>query len=338
VLNKLKKWFVAYDIEIYYLHKDMIGNVSKLTKFKRVPKSKDFEDIQKDDIIVYYTPNQGWLTGIFQVESVMEYKKHDAVWDKTFWIRIKPYKMLSAGEFFDFNKFLKENSLSSLNFSIFENLSSAGSFKILEETDYLKIEQAFSDYRYIIKIKGQDGHDGPTGYALNPELVNGLLDYYNNRATSFANLLVASIFGLITLSAIIQLTFVPNFQLTSLAHILQIVFSFLLFLIFSIACYYMLTNYSYYTRIAELIKLYGLQKPNWLDFDKIMAPQEENGKLSSAGLVKTTMKIDKEHFNSFPKKLLKHSRIQYFFFGLTLSLLAVFIYWNVIIQLWRYLI
>jgi hypothetical protein len=126
----------------------------------------------------------------------------------------------------------------------------------IDKNLYNFIKEAYSDANYFTKVEETVGNYGPTGWRLDPDLLAGLLDYYNSRAVSFASLLVASIFGLVTLSAIIQVTFKENIQLTNNV-IFSFIISVILYGLFSGAGLYMLKSYSYYTSMADKVKVHG---------------------------------------------------------------------------------
>lgn len=92
-----------------------------------------------------------------------------------------------------------------------------------------------------------------------PELfasrVGGLLDFYSDRAVAHASFLVASIFGLVTLSAIIQQL---DFQLM-LFPVPLFWLSVLLFFVFSYLGYYALIRFGFYARIADKLRERGLK-------------------------------------------------------------------------------
>lgn len=171
---------------------------------------------------------------------------------------------------------------------------------------------------------------------MDPDAISALLDYYNNRATSFASLLTASIFGLVTLSAIIQFTFDKSFLINPnilTNPIIQIVVSVILYLLFSIACYHTLICYSYYTGLADKIKTAGLQTPYISDLKNMKLLEEKDGEKKFRSLIEIITETDRDHSKSFPKNLLQKPHALKISIPAALALLAVFIYWYVIIQL-----
>jgi hypothetical protein len=174
------------------------------------------------------------------------------------------------------------------------------------------------------------GTCGPTGWRLDPDLLAGLLDYYNSRAVSFASLLVASIFGLVTLSAIIQITF-GNATL-EISLLIPLIMSLLLYLLFSVAGLYMLKSYSYYTALADKVKVQGLETPYFKDLKNITFPDDKG---LSTSLIDTFYSEQKKHSLSFPKRYIQKYVNTWKFkllFGVALTFLAVIIYWHIIEQ------
>ncbi len=233
--------------------------------------------------------------------------------------QIKKIKTFSENVFFNFDQFLQDNPKLKLAIETQPN-------KVLVKLDeklFPKLEITLSNPKYHIQLKEASGEDGPNGWKIDPDLLAGLLDYYNSRAVSFASLLVASIFGLITLSAIIQaITFKENFALSGLQ--VPIGISVFLYVLFSGAGLYMLQGYSYYTSMADKIKSEALQRPYFYDLKRLTIWDESNKRYTN--LVETFCKAEREHGKSFPKNIVQHSSILKIIFIVSLALLALFLY------------
>lgn len=327
----------------------MIGNdikpepkPSKLKPFKNkkvilehFPKCDNFGKISKDDLVVYYAKSAGLVIGVFQVVSKkMQFLPYDDFWNPCMYFNIKPYKMLPEQNFFNFKKFFNEKPLTSLEVTNLDDSSVVvgNFFRKLDEKDYSRFEQALFDPQYRTTFDEPRGHVGTMGYIADSELLSGLLDYYNSRAASFASLFVASVFGIITLSAIIQVAF-SKFVYSSFIDIIQVAISIILYLSISTGAYYTLKCYSYYTSLADTVKNAGLQSPNFYVLNKIMTPSTENGKTTSVGLIQTITKVDKTHCKTPIKRIMKDNQNIKLIFVFSLLLLATFIYWDIISQI-----
>ena len=188
---------------------DRIGNVLKTKKIGhlvrreiRQPKSDEFGKIRKGDIVAYYAFSVHVVVGLFKVTSDIHYMKREGAWSNAMIYNIEPYKLpCNENCYLDFKK-LFEDLHSGLDEPLktldFKRTSQETLCVSLSERDFSKIEDALSNPLYL-KHKNEENKDAP-----NPEIVGALLDFNNSRATSFASLFVASIFGIITLSAIMR--------------------------------------------------------------------------------------------------------------------------------------
>lgn len=98
------------------------------------------------------------------------------------------------------------------------------------------------------------------------EVLSALLDFYADRASGFASLFVASIFGLVTLSAIIQ-----NYS----GNILYwYVVAGVPYFAFVLSGYYIWDRFRYYAGIAHNIEQYGLRNRYRSEIEKITCIEE----------------------------------------------------------------
>jgi hypothetical protein len=200
-----------------------IQMVNRLLRHKKA-KSKFFK-IRKNDVIVYYALGAGVIVGLFKVISAKPTYFEDECWEKCSTLKIQPVNENNT-KYLDFRKLAKERKFQSLN--VAKMLEDKEPWVVLKEEDFNIIEQAFSDESYAIKIKNEPNEFGSTGWIMDPEVIGGVLDYYNSRATSFSSLFVASLFGLVTLAAIIQSIFKDGFKIdTYSSNLLFFCFSFL---------------------------------------------------------------------------------------------------------------
>lgn len=85
--------------------------------------------------------------------------------------------------------------------------------------------------------------------------IGALLDFYSDRAVAHASFFVASIFGIVTILAIIQ----------QLGDILSVWISIPLFYAFSYMGYYTLTRFGYYADISQRLSEHGLKSVEILE-------------------------------------------------------------------------
>ena len=74
----------------------------------------------------------------------------------------------------------------------------------LSENDYRRIKVALSDPSFLV--------DSDSFSKCDLGVLSSILDFYNSRSTSFASLFVASIFAIVTLSAIITTSIKNGYQ------------------------------------------------------------------------------------------------------------------------------
>ena len=145
--------------------------------------------------------------------------------------------------------------------------------------------------------------------------ISALLDFYSDRAVAHASFLVASVFGLVTLSAMIQ----------ELSNHTLVLISLPLFLGFSYTGYFTLLRFQYYACIAHALVDHGLKE----DATMSAIPLDENTLLQYR-------QKQSQFYEAllFPKKLFKfvdtHVRISD---RKVTRIILMTIYWGVIILL-----
>lgn len=247
-----------------------------------------------------------------------------ADWAESIVYQIKSYKKPPAGKFIDFRKIIEYNKGKD-TFQEFppssELWTSVDQAKIcmeISDKEYSIIENAFDDSEYSIDEHG------------NIDVLVGLLEYNNSRATSFANLLIALIFGTVTLAAIIQ-SIAKGFTASSYDQIPLIATGFVYFL-FVMAGYYAFKRYSSYAGIADTIKTFGLQNSYTQELRRLPC----NVQKRESNLFDFFTKTDAEQGNSLLKRLLKRSHSFEIAYVGALLTLAVIVYWSAIIKLEAY--
>ena len=230
--TKHKKWLVAQLPLGYYEHENMICNSSDRNGLATIkPKSADFSQISIGDIIAHYDFMNGFIIGLFRVvtkeeledipENVQkigehEYLRDDFLWNDCMVHYVKPYVINREGKFLNFKKFLKNhddnNQFTKKTCDYISKLDDISRLSKptdkcqkaictqLSEEDYQIIKSFFSDTNM------QQYFEKPgwsTGSTSDIEVLSSLLEFYNSRTTSFANLFLASIFGVVALSAIV---------------------------------------------------------------------------------------------------------------------------------------
>jgi hypothetical protein len=331
----LNKWFVVNTFDAYIEHPNMIGRITK-SKLP-IPKATLFTNIKAGDMVVYYVLGSKVVTGIFAVISNKESLGCDDIWQNTEIFKLFKLEGLKDNCFFDFKKFYNCNYSTSKPFDPFVMENNYPNIEVvikLEDEDYEKIEEAISNPLYTKKIEIKEGNIGPTGYVPDQQMMVGLLDYYNSRSTSFASLVVASIFGLVTLSAIIQSEFskILDLSISSSSDIGPIVISNILFILFAGAGYYTIKSYFFYAVISDKIKSYALETPYYSQLERTKWWEFKEGKFSETSLLFAIKSLTRKHGNTPIKKWMQKSYAMSGSFILSIVLLWVFIYWSLIVQ------
>ena len=151
----MNRWFVVHDLLAYSQHSDMIGNAVKKPGVEE-PRFSKFAEIQKGDLVVYYTTRDYVVVGIFQVVSDMEYLLNDPHWKEIMVYKIRPVELPVPGNYLDFKKLIADPAV---QFDMFPKKKKWGRYfqgqtcKLLTQKDYLLIKDALSENRYLKSIE-----------------------------------------------------------------------------------------------------------------------------------------------------------------------------------------
>jgi hypothetical protein len=332
-----RTWLVIGSIREYLEHPDLIGVAVK--QDQSTFRYSFFDEIKGGDRLIYYDFYNKVIVGLFEVTSSENNTlKGDCFWPECKIKKIKPVNGYTkkGNNFFDYEIFLKKNPNLNLFYSFgIEDNAVTEMIVNLPNDNFSIIEKNFFEQAYNKEI-GLSNEDspGPTGFVANQQMMSGLLDYYNSRCTSFASLVVASIFGLVTLSAIIQTMFSANFSILSTSNYILIILSLILFLLFSASTMYTLQNYFYYATLSDKIKTFGLENPFFSELRKIQFfEQKKDKQMQITDLMESISIINQRQANSPFRKLLKHKYLLRAFSIFALGILGVFIYWHVILSI-----
>jgi hypothetical protein len=279
-----------------------MGN--ELVRGSKVSRTTQFNDISVGDLVVYYIIPDKMIMGTFEVTSGKKFTdKKDEVWKNFLYYEIKPIdcddytidlaKVPKKLDAFDFIP----NGLALQNFFPDKCCQE------ISKDDYQKIKSLLKDKSYS---KDDD--------ATNLPVYTALLDFYSNKATSFVSLFVASIFGIITLSAIIS-------GITN-SHQAQV--SVIPFVIFSTAGYYTLQRYFSYGEIAEKLRMSCIEMPNFKCLNRALISTKPVGSYSTVYKFTHT----KPSKWNIIKRILSHDNVLVCAYAITLAFIAVVIYWK----------
>jgi hypothetical protein len=153
-------------------------------------------------------------------------------------------------------------------------------------------------------------------------VLSALLDFYADRASGFASLFVASIFGLVTLSAIIQSFNDSNPWWYALAGVP--------YFAFVISGYYTWNRFRYWAGIAHSIQCFGLLIPHKSIIEKIKCYKEVEGKTEETDLYSfITNEGEKQKDEFIKKEILDRGYHSFTFLYLILVVfLTIIIYWR----------
>lgn len=326
-------WLVSSPYSNYYLHEGLIGN--RLEKNHSLePETRIFKSIKQGDIIAYFDFTSSCLLGLFTVcdkeESVGIFEKtekngkswflqDDIDWDPALIHYIKPYLKLQ-NKWIDLRRYIKDHKSDfSKEFLDYVN-------KVENEKPEDKVQKYIctalnpSDYNILKKIfeTSQSAYliETPNVLFQNSEEVSSLLEFYNSRATSFANLFVASVFGIVTLSAIVVSLSIGEFW--------RSIFSMIPFWLFVIAGAYTLYRYYFYAGIAEGIKTQGFLYTN-------TRTSRINGEskrcFRNAGLTGYVERKRRSKNGDFLRNRITKIPLTWIY-GFAIAALFVFVYWN----------
>jgi hypothetical protein len=195
--------------------------------------------------------------------------------------------------------------------------------------EYVCIQLNSADYYLLKKLlentsKSRYWIETPNVLFANSEEVSSLLDFYNNRATSFANLFVASIFGIVTLSAIIDSVIVHDFG--------RAAFSMVPFWLFVSAGAYTLYRYSFYAGIAEEIKRQGFPQERL----RTNNSAESEHCFRSTSLACYVEREKPSKLADISKKIRLNGSLLPVIYALAITALFIFVYWNFFPELVNY--
>jgi hypothetical protein len=333
-------WLVSHAYSNHILHEGLIGNRLKeepLNSFE--PKTRIFKDIKQGDIIAYFDYKAGCLLGLFTVcekeasagmfENTVKkgenwFLLEDNNWDPALVHHIKPYCKFED-KWIDLRRYIKDHeNESGFSKELLKYLSKVEKVKgskaeaKLQEQVCIKLNP--TDNQILKKLleetlKSRYWVETPNVLFSNSEEVSSLLDFYNNRATSFANLFVASIFGIVTLSAIVVSVIDGNFG--------RAIFSMLPFWFFVIAGAYTYYRYSFYAGIAEEIKGQGFCYCNVQTFKSNSTTDKHLRNMGLTGF------IEREKHSKTASLKKRVAKIPFtLIYVLAIVTLFVFVYWN----------
>ena len=257
--KKPKIWFATHDV-ISYLNdpnKIICGFRTENRRLTDKPVIPCFKEIALGDKVVYYAFERHLILGLFQIVSELKsgtnYNNQ-----KIQYYDVERLSRINDDGFLDVAKLAEQGKD---KFEAFEhgilctNGEDVNAVKEIGEADYAKIEQYLNQKKLLSRIEIDE---------KKVELLSASLDFFGSRATSFASLFVASIFGIVTLSAIIQ-----GLNSESLIDLLILHLSMIPFAFFAVAGWYTLQKYFHYGDIAERIRYWGLTFPYYKDLREI---------------------------------------------------------------------
>lgn len=327
-LNSLNKWIVMQGFSDCIDHgSSLIHNVAvsqgiiqgiRNPKGKTQPCTKSFADIKKGDLVVYYTPFKNSVTGIYEVVSNMKPlidNRRRLAYD------IKPHHLPAKG-FLEFKQFIEDPKVG------FESLKSSNLLSwdkeslcfALSESDYTKIEKALENSPYLEKTED-------TNKSEEIGILSGLLDFYSDRATSFASLFVASIFGIVTLAAIIE-NFGQNYW--------QYGLSLIPYIGFLVAGSYTWSRFEHYAGIASTIEGICLRWYNHSKLEKLVVWAET--KKGDTSEMKFPSYLAQKTRGQEKRRIKKYLFSNFKYFAILLiGALSIVVYWEFLNQIWEFL-
>ncbi len=351
-------WLVAQNIIGQCQHEDMIGNIVKKNRFGRKvrekgivqPLTKSFGEIAYGDIIVYYAYDYKLVTGIFkkirsgkeEKNSTYQLLSDDFCWSESIVHKIEPVALANGGKYVDMKKLIDDNKKKDSTHRISEETSAyletldtspelqKNICKVLSENDYIIIENALSDSEYLVDADNRDQmfKNRFSGWRINPEVLSALLDFHNNRSTSFVSLFVASIFGIVTLSAIAQSIFGSNIAyFASVMNFLPVVLSAILYVAFAFAGAYTLDKFFFYADMASNIK-YCLEGPYYEELNKPLVHIVKGDKSARIGLADFLKKRESQEQHSWKRNFLNLKYSFIILYVLVILILFSVVYWN----------
>jgi hypothetical protein len=310
-----KKWLINHDLASYRrLHDE--DTKSKIIRDyineNDDPLDSNFASIAYKDLIVYYSNCEKVLVGIFKVSSdkkiVRRDKKRNYVCYQI--SPIKPVRYIDMtlipskmGEFKSFPDGLLKEEFEEHNHPV---------CRMIEEGDFKKFNEIYDNEEFMKRYREE----------TNIAILSSLLGFYGSKAASFINLFLATLFGIVTLSAIIQ--FIDELEPT--------IISLALFIFFSIIGIYTFEKYSYYGLNAEKIKRNFLEKPNFDGLNYVMFYDYASERfVGYSDYYHPIRNSEEEKIPLLKKAQTKISEGKWYFRIIYLSFLvglAIVIYWN----------
>jgi hypothetical protein len=310
-------WFIARSVTDIY---EMNGFISTLIETKKPRTSNtleklivanDFNNVKPDDIVVLYIPSEGLIVDIANVKPTAPQQRTVYSPPKKVLVREVESLNLLKGKHLNFRQLVEDSVGNPFpNFPDTATLDDSGNPKLqrkryvkLTNDEYVRIKKALNNPVYLINLD-----INPVMHRIgNSEHLSALLDFYNTRTTSFANLFVATIFGLAAISAIVQTN--PIFAMLLLIP----------FIVVSFAACYLILSYCYYADIAERIKSSALVYANFEDLNRPKVCFQRKGRYTYCGLIDY---IQTKRRISFDVKL------PLILCVITLICLFIAVYWN----------
>ncbi|MCW4025570.1 MAG: hypothetical protein NWF01_11140 [Candidatus Bathyarchaeota archaeon] len=236
-----KWWLINHNLTVYRIFQEKDGRniIINLIDKNNEPLDPNFKNISNGNLIVYYSNFEKVIVGIFKVISdkglsIKGNRLYENIdWDFAYF-KIEPLKQTKY--FIDITSLQpKVDTFDRFpDGLLYEEFKDSYSIcRLLEDKDFDKFAQICANKNYAKRYTEET--------TIN--LFTSLLDFYGNKAASFANLFLVSIFGIVTLSAIIRTTSgIPT------------AISIIPFLIFSILGLYTLNKYTSYGNRATAIK------------------------------------------------------------------------------------
>jgi hypothetical protein len=147
---------------------------------------------------------------------------------------------------------------------------------------------------------------------------------------------MASVFGIVTLSAIIQFA-LNSLQALSIfdviPYVIPLILPVFLYFSFAFAGYHTITSYFYYAGIADRITEIGFIRLHLEELNKLRYIEENEVKrlFRDFGLYDSITKIDNAYAKSVSKKVLSRPYLFKISYGITLIVLTVVVYWKIFI-------
>lgn len=325
----MTKWLALYDFGLY----DIFCRDGDFITCKIDDNflNKLFFDIKSGDIVVYYEVGIGRIVGIYEVLS----DDFVILWSYKSQYCAKNTKKLRGfdGNYLDFKQLSKSVDWQRLNISAMHEKKQ--SWSTLDDHDYNIITSAYANSS-LIRQKDDKicGGYGQTGFIPNPEVSAGLLDYYNSRATSFSSLFVASIFGLVTLAAIIQSLF-SNYKLALTGDLGVIIISLGIYATFILAGYYTLRTYFHYAILSDKIKSIAIDRPFKEYLERTWHCEMIDGKRYETNLWEIITDKELNHSKGLMKQIIQMRGLVIIAYVLAILALSIIIYWGILPSEWQ---